>query len=314
MATSEKKKATKAIQNARTNAIKKARGEEIRQKLLAHIQKQGFDLPLDRVYLHPESHAAPYVWKTSGGYSITGYRGFSDLNTYQRSCLLEALDSGKLVAVRNPDLASVSPSIELHGFQDEDDHKDKKMKKEEIDDGHETANNAHSASPSPAPRSANNRAKAARTQRYTSRSIRHPSASPPASTCTTPAPSTASARPATRLPFSATTKNNPDSTDRIVAAPRGNRQATPPHRTASIATQTPPATSASKRKADTSTNDTEELKASLRAEYRRRLHQDMMEALGDRNVDLHMNKRRREELKEWFDDGMRMLREMDSEA
>ncbi|RPA73464.1 hypothetical protein BJ508DRAFT_313776 [Ascobolus immersus RN42] len=67
--------------------------------------------------------------------------------------------------------------------------------------------------------------------------------------------------------------------------------------------------STNKRKARSSKNDDPEL--FLRKEYKRRLREEMMEALADKSVDLKESKRRREELKEWFEDGLRMLEEVD---
>ncbi|RPA73465.1 hypothetical protein BJ508DRAFT_313777 [Ascobolus immersus RN42] len=73
----------------------------------------------------------------------------------------------------------------------------------------------------------------------------------------------------------------------------------------------PPSTSsANKRKAEPATAN-EDLMASLRAEYKKRLHEEMMESLADKGVDFKESARRREEMREWFEEGMRMLREVD---
>ncbi|RPA73471.1 hypothetical protein BJ508DRAFT_313783 [Ascobolus immersus RN42] len=57
----------------------------------------------------------------------------------------------------------------------------------------------------------------------------------------------------------------------------------------------------------------EQLRASLRNEYMRRLHGDMMATLGDNTVDLKESGKRQEELKNWFENGMKLLKEAEGE-
>ncbi|RPA73455.1 hypothetical protein BJ508DRAFT_334041 [Ascobolus immersus RN42] len=66
-----------------------------------------------------------------------------------------------------------------------------------------------------------------------------------------------------------------------------------------------------KRKAEVTP---EELQASLRDEYRKRLHQEMMEALADRAIDLDESARKREKLKGWFEEGIVMLKGVDTDV
>ncbi|RPA73472.1 hypothetical protein BJ508DRAFT_334061 [Ascobolus immersus RN42] len=73
--------------------------------------------------------------------------------------------------------------------------------------------------------------------------------------------------------------------------------------------QRPLATTSPTNKRKAESTKSEEMRATLRAEYMKRLHEEMLETLGDRSVDLKESAKKQEELKDWFENGMRMLRE-----
>ncbi|RPA73458.1 hypothetical protein BJ508DRAFT_419029 [Ascobolus immersus RN42] len=312
---STRRKTIKAKANARTHVIRKAKQKEVKQATFEHIQKQGFNVHRSKVHLHIRGRYLPYIWKESGGYTRPA-RGFSKLNTFQRTSLLEALDNGNLVAVRNPDAddhlsISPSPSIQQEGFQEEDDGNDEEVKKEESEDD-ETIAESGSVFASPDSSSIDGQTNTAQGSR--SRSLSS-SPSPLSSPDATPTPSAVFTRP-TRSAPSPVINNNATSASRIVAALQGNQHPPQapiatgsPSRTAQIAEQTRPDSSTTKHKADASTDNDPEL--FLRTEYKRRLREEMVETLADRTVDLKESKRKREELREWFEDGLRMLKEAD---
>ncbi|RPA73473.1 hypothetical protein BJ508DRAFT_49772 [Ascobolus immersus RN42] len=93
-----------------------------------------------------------------------------------------------------------------------------------------------------------------------------------------------------------------------VSASRQNNQSNP------IAPITSTTNAGTKRKLDFDSATTEELVAALKKEYKKRLFEETMEVLGDRTAVLTESSRRRKELKEWFEESMEMLREVDDDA
>ncbi|RPA73470.1 hypothetical protein BJ508DRAFT_313782 [Ascobolus immersus RN42] len=62
------------------------------------------------------------------------------------------------------------------------------------------------------------------------------------------------------------------------------------------------------------TNKDENLKATLKEEYKKRLHKEMMHTLLDETADFKESGRKLEEMRAWFEEGMRMLGEVDGGA
>ncbi|RPA73468.1 hypothetical protein BJ508DRAFT_313780 [Ascobolus immersus RN42] len=90
-------------------------------------------------------------------------------------------------------------------------------------------------------------------------------------------------------------------------------QLRPTYTAESSEAETTPATSTASKIRKAEPTKSEQLRASLRDEYMKRLHEDMMETLSDcsRAVDFKESSRRREEMEAWFEEGMRMLLKVD---
>ncbi|RPA73466.1 hypothetical protein BJ508DRAFT_381060 [Ascobolus immersus RN42] len=113
--------------------------------------------------------------------------------------------------------------------------------------------------------------------------------------------------PANDTPRTASSSSSPTATERRIPSSVANTAET----TKADAPPTPTIT-CNKCKADTTRSDL--MRASLREEYMKRLHEDMMESLADKTVDFKESAKKREEMKAWFEEGMKMLKEVDGVA